>query len=284
MTSPTPIYKLKKEPMRVAGFMSGSGSNLREILKYQKSLKNPSFRIVLIFSDVEDKNVCKGEKIADEYGVPYFCNDIMRFYSSKGLHDKKDMDVRKEYDKNTAELLKKFDIDLIALCGYMSLVTEDIFENFLTINLHPADLSIVENGKRKYAGLQAEGAVLKALLAGETHTRSCIHVVRKDADMGELLARSVPLEFMGDMSKIEDKNALKIISKYHLEVQKRVCEWTMYPKVIELIARGRFQKDKIGVLYFDDKPVPHGADMSEIQGISEHAQEHARVLDMSDIK
>ena len=259
------LYKLKQEPMRVVAFMSGSGSNLMEILKYQNSLKNPSFKIVIIFSDVEDKNVCSGEKIADEYGVPYFCTDIMKFYSSKGLNDKKDMDVRKEYDKNTAELLKKFNIDLIALCGYMSLVTEEIFENFLTINLHPADLSIVENGKRKYAGLQAEGAVLKALLAGETHTRSCIHVVRKDADTGELLARSVPLEFMGDMSKIEDKNALKIISKYHLEVQKRVCEWTMYPKVIELIARGRFERDKNGVLYFDNNRIPEGIDTSDIK-------------------
>ena len=265
MTNLIPLYKLKKEPMRVAGFMSGSGSNLREILKYQNSLKNPSFKIVIIFSDVEDKNVCRGEKIADEYNVMYFCNDIMKFYSARGLNDKKDMNVRKEYDKNTAELLKKFNVDLIALCGYMSLVTEEIFENFLTINLHPADLSIVENGKRKYAGLQAENAVLKAMLAGETHTRSCIHIVRKDADMGELLARSVPLEFIGDLSKIEDENALNIISKYHLEVQKRVCEWTMYPKVIELIARGRFEKDKNGTLYFDNKPIPHGVDMGEVK-------------------
>ena len=284
MTNFVPLYKLKKEAMRVAGFMSGSGSNLREILKYQNSLKNPSFRIALIFSDVEDKNVCRGEKIAEEYNVPYFCNDIMKFYNARGFKDKKDMNIRKEYDKNTAELLKKFNIDLIALCGYMSLVTEEIFENFLTINLHPADLSIVENGKRKYAGLQAETAILKVLLAGEKSTRSCIHVVRKDADMGELLARSVPLEFMGDLSKIEDKNALKIISKYHLEVLKRVCEWTMYPKVMELIARGRFERDKNGLLYFDYKLISQGVDMSEIQRISEHAQEHARVLDMSDAK
>ncbi len=56
-----PLYKPRKEQMRVAGFMSGSGSNLREILKYEKSLKNSPFNVVMIFSDVEDENKCKGK-------------------------------------------------------------------------------------------------------------------------------------------------------------------------------------------------------------------------------
>lgn len=260
-----PLYKPGKEPMRVAGFMSGSGSNLREILKYQKSLKNSPFSVVLIFSDVEDETKCKGKNIAEEYNVSFYCNDIMKFYLSKGFKDKKNMAVRKEYDKKTCEILKNYNIDLIALCGYMSLVTENIFENFLTINLHPADLSILENGKRKYSGLQAENAILKAMLAKETHTKSCVHIVRKEADMGELLARSVPLKFLDDFSEIKDTKALKIIAEYHLELQKRICEWTMYPKVIELIASGRFQRDKNGLLYFDNKPVSTGVAMEEIK-------------------
>ena len=58
-------------------------------------------------------------------------------------------------------LVETFDIDVIALGGYMSYITLN-----RCVNVHPADLSIcLSDGRRKYVG---DNAVRDAIHAGET--------------------------------------------------------------------------------------------------------------------
>ena len=129
--------------MRIAALMSGTGSNLRRILES----KNDLYEIVMIFSDTKSEK-CNGKKIADEYGIAYYSNDIKEYYSDRGHNNRSDVNVRKEFDGETAKLLEKHHVDVIALCGYMSIVTDVIYDDYLTVNVHPADLRIIdENGK-----------------------------------------------------------------------------------------------------------------------------------------
>jgi len=139
-----PLYTQKEEPMAIACFTSGEGTNLRRLI--EKQLQPDSvFKVVMIFTDTKDDTKCNAKKIAEEYGIPYYCNDIKEYYSTRGYRDRKDMNVRKSYDKETVELLKKHKVDVVALCGYLSIVSGEICDNYLTLNVHPADLRILDS-------------------------------------------------------------------------------------------------------------------------------------------
>ena len=79
-----------------------------------------------------------------------------------------------------------FDIDVIALGGYMSFLT-------LTgaINVHPADLSLTgADGKRTFVG---DDAVMDAIVAGQSELRSSTLFTDLGVDSGPLLMVSDPI-------------------------------------------------------------------------------------------
>ena len=114
--------------MRVAGFMSGSGTNISKILDLQHTLEKEKgvcpFETVFIFSDRSDGK-CRGESIARNAGIPYFSYDIRQFHALRGekrtVRTSKGMKLRLEYDRIASALIQTFDVDVVALGGYMSL-------------------------------------------------------------------------------------------------------------------------------------------------------------------
>jgi len=146
--------------MRVAAFMSGSGTNVIRLFEREKELEKESggspFHIIFIFSDRSDGGSA-GEKIALDNGIPYFSYDIRKFYSLKGLKRSavipETLSTRRDFDSVASRLIKAFDIDIIALAGYMSYLTLR-----RCVNVHPADLSLLTiDGKRRYVGDYAVG-------------------------------------------------------------------------------------------------------------------------------
>ena len=85
----TPLFDHEQmgRPMRVAAFMSGSGTNIIKLIEREKSLRAleevSPFEVIFIFSDRSDGS-CQGEKIACENGIPYFSYDIRSFHRLKG--------------------------------------------------------------------------------------------------------------------------------------------------------------------------------------------------------
>lgn len=258
-----PIFdpKAAGRPMRVAGFMSGSGTNILRLLEREKLLKaregGSPFEIVFIFSDRSDGS-CYGESIACDIGIPYMSYDIRTFHRLRGfkrtVSTPEGLEVRREFDKVAATLVKAFDVDLIALGGYMSYLTLD-----RCINVHPADLSLLNaKGRPKYAG---DNAVVDAIAAGEKLLRSSTIWTDKGVDTGPILMVSDPVKVQLPEpleSLISDREKLLSVAEEHQNRLKEAGDWKIFPLTIEMIARGRYAIDEEDRVYVDGQPVPKG--------------------------
>jgi len=241
--------------------MSGSGTNIVRLIELEKTLRakegTPPFELVFIFSDRSD-GTCHGEKIALERAIPYISLDIRAFHCFRGLKRNaavpEGLQARKEFDSTPAILLRAFDIDVVALGGYMSYTTIQ-----RCINVHPADLSILTSeGNRKYVG---DHAVLDAIAAGEKTLRSSTIWTDQGVDTGPLLMVSKPLpvalpEPLDDL--LRNRKRLMQVSEEHQARLKERGDWKIFPRTVEMIARGRFALDSEGRVYVDGRPVPGG--------------------------
>jgi folate-dependent phosphoribosylglycinamide formyltransferase PurN len=229
--------------MRVAAFMSGSGTNIVRLLERERALKvaegSSPFEVVFIFSDRSDGS-CRGESIACDRGIPYFSHDIRTFHRMRGLKrsvaTREGSSARKEFDRTAARLVRAFEVDVIALGGYMSYITLD-----RCVNVHPADLSILTpDGRRRFVG---DRAVLDAIAAGEKHLRASTIWTDQGVDTGPLLMVSAPLRVELPMPLEVLRRRGKELDRIAEEHQQRLKErgdWMIFPKTVEMIARGRF--------------------------------------------
>ena len=259
----TPIFDPAEagRPMRVAAFMSGSGTNIMKLIEREKALKDTEgsspFEIIFIFSDRSDGK-CAGEKIALDNGLPYFSYDIRTFHRLRALKRTvlapEGLAARKEFDRIAQRLVHAFEVDIIALGGYMSYITLN-----RCVNVHPADLSIkFSDGRRKFVG---DNAVYDAILAGKTNIRASTLWTDKGVDSGPLLMVSDPLKIeLPDTIDVlqKDREKLLRIVDDHQEKLKETGDWKIFPLTIEMIARGRFAFDEENRVYVDGKPVPEG--------------------------
>jgi len=263
---PKPIHDPAKGRLRVACFVSGSGTNARKII--ERSLEPDSrYDVVLVFSDVRDSRtrrsgskMSKAKDIAEEYGIGYECEDIRDFYEEKGV-PRRDLSVRPEFDERVLERIAPFDLGLICNAGYMTIMTPPILEEYSgrIINVHPADLTVMEGGERKYVGIHV---VEEAILAGEKELRSTTHIVREKVDHGEILLLSEPLPVelpLGvTLDQLEKDKALRSrVVDEHQDRLKKMGDWVIYPLTVQLIAEGRFSLGPDGV-YFDGEKAPRG--------------------------
>ena len=261
--SVTPIFDPQKtiRPMRVAAFMSGSGTNILRLIEREKALKAGEtvspFEVVFIFSDRSD-GACAGEKIALKNGLPYFSYDTRAFHRLRSLKrtvmTPEGMAARKEYDCVARQLVDAFEIDVIALGGYMSFITLN-----RCVNVHPADLSIcLPDGRRKYVG---DNAVRDAIAAGESTLRASTLWTDKGVDTGPLLmiSEALPVELPRPLDELrkDNKQFLRVVDE-HQKRLKEVGDWKIFPLTIEMIARGRFGLDEENRVYFDGQTVPKG--------------------------
>jgi folate-dependent phosphoribosylglycinamide formyltransferase PurN len=263
-----PIYlSHPNEKMRVACFMSGSGTNIRRII--ERSLQpDASYQVVLIFSDVkntaldkEGRKICSALDIATENSIDYACIDIIDYYLEKGHKSKKDLSLRPGFDELVVKKIEPYKIDLIVLGGYMSIQTTPLLERYKAriINVHPADLTIMNGVERKYVGMHT---IRDAIMDGELCLRSTSHIVREKVDNGEILivSKPIPVKLPSGTTLLkiqEDKILRKMIIEDHQDRLKKEGDWTIYPLTVQMIGEGRFVLND-GLVYLDGKPAPHG--------------------------
>ncbi len=251
------LIKPKEDIIRVVAFMSGTGTNLINIIEHQEKTFNEKnrylYKVVAILTDNKSSNA---KKISEKFNIPVEINDINKFYQIRST-PKKDLSIREEFDRISLSLIEKYSPDLIALAGYMSILTKVIVNRYLTINVHPADLSIKDSaGKRKYIGAHA---VKDAIIEGERYLYSSTHIVEELVDNGRLLIISKPIKIiLPENFDPSNRNLLKEIEKNHQDRLKELGDWIIYPLTLDYLSLGYFEEDDNSIIHFKGNAIPNG--------------------------
>ncbi|MBR7017643.1 MAG: phosphoribosylglycinamide formyltransferase [Prevotella sp.] len=157
--------------MNIAIFVSGSGSNCENIIRY--FAHNDHIQVSLVISNKADAYALQRAK---NLNVPAVV------LSKKELQQQDIM----------MPLLQQYDIQFIVLAGFLVMIPDYLIEAFdhRMINLHPALLP--KYGGKGMWGHHVHEAV-KA--AGETETGMTVHYVSNICDGGEIIAQfSTPID------------------------------------------------------------------------------------------
>ena len=145
---------------KTAVFISGSGSNLKNIIQFSKIKKSP-ISIDLAVSSTAKAN---GLQYADQFNI------------KKKIFDYKNF---KNEEKKILLLLKKEKIKFICLAGFMKILSKEFIKKFNgeIINIHPSLLP-------KYKGLNTHSRAIKNKdkFAGCT-----VHYVTGKLDSGKII-------------------------------------------------------------------------------------------------
>ena len=248
-----PIINPAKGKLRVMGYCSGSGNTLWKAYELQLAMeKTPEgcpFEIVGIFADKPDS---KAVATAEHYGIPWEAIDIRQYYADRNK-PLKDREVRAQFDAEAMALVEKFNADMILLAGYVWATTDIILDNYLVVNVHPADLAVVgEDGHRLLAG--ANG-IKSAFDNNMDYLRSSSHLATKELDAGPLLVRSpkIPVDYtLHEDYESRFRHYLKLVNDQSRLVGART--------ILEL-ALGNFSVDENNKLYYKGLPAPAGLTM-----------------------
>ena len=188
------MEKLTGKKIDTAIFISGSGSNLNSIIKNSLK-KNFPIKISLVISN--NKNA---------YGINYAKNNKIKF---KIINSKKMIN----FESKTLIILKKNNIKLICLAGFMKVLSDKFIKDFKykILNIHPSLLP-------KYKGLNTHKRVLKNK---ENFSGCTVHYVTNKLDSGKVILQKKVRIIKADNEKTLRKKILKI-------------EHLIYPKAIKL--------------------------------------------------
>ena len=148
--------------IKTAVFISGTGSNFKNLIKFSK-IKNSPISINLVISNI---NNARGLKYANQFKI------------KKKIFDFHDI---KYTEKKILSLLRKEKIYFICLAGFMKILSKDFIRKFngKIINIHPSLLP-------KYKGLKTHHRAIsnKDKFAGCT-----VHYVTEKIDSGKVILR-----------------------------------------------------------------------------------------------
>tara|TARA_Y100001935_G_scaffold235888_1_gene220147 strand:+ start:783 stop:1361 length:579 start_codon:yes stop_codon:yes gene_type:complete len=172
----------------IAVLISGRGSNLTSLIKYSKRKKS-LFEIKLVISNNFN---AKGLKIANKSKIK---NQYIK-YSNK-----------KNFENRSLKLLKKYNIDLICLAGFMRILSKKFIKNFSKpiLNIHPSLLP-------KYKGLNTHYKVIKNR---EKFSGATVHIVNEKLDAGKIIIQEKVRILKSDIVKTLEKKVLKIEHKIY---------------------------------------------------------------------
>ena len=146
--------------LKTAVFISGAGSNFKNLIKFSKIKKTP-ISINLVVSNVRE---AKGLKYADQFDI------------KKKIFNFQDI---KDTEKKILTLLKKEKINFICLAGFMKILSKDFIKKFngKIINIHPSLLP-------KYKGLNTHHRVI---INKDKFSGCTVHYVAEKLDSGKII-------------------------------------------------------------------------------------------------
>ncbi len=181
---------------KIAIFLSGSGSNARNICSYFKN--HNTIEVVLLLSNKENSSA---KSIGEEFNIPHYIFNREQFYHSDEV----------------INTLAKYKVSTLVLAGFLWLIPENLLEHFPNqiINIHPALLP--KYGGKGMHGLHVHKAVFNNK---EKESGITIHLCNKEYDKGEVLFQT---EVTIDVTDTPETIANKVLGLEHL----------YFPRVIE---------------------------------------------------
>lgn len=190
---------------RIVVLASGSGTNLQAILDTLHG--RGGVEVVGVGSD---KPAARALERARAAGV------------ETAVFPRDDYPDRAARDAAIGDWIESLDADLVALAGYMQLLSAEFVARFRgrIVNVHPALLP-------SFPGLDAIG---QALAAGVEVTGVTVHFVDEGVDTGPAIARrEVPVPADRDRGELEEAI--------------HAAEHELYPEAIRMIAAGKVRID-----------------------------------------
>lgn len=154
------------DKVRVAVLISGRGSNMLALSEYKRRDPDRAYEIALVASNAPE---ARGLVLARRLGIPIWS------LSHKGLE-------REDFDNRLDEALRARDIEVVALAGYMRLLSDAFIDkwNGRVLNVHPSLLPL-------YKGLDTHR---RAITSGDEFGGCSVHIVTADLDSGPVLGQS----------------------------------------------------------------------------------------------
>lgn len=224
-----------KQPVRLAVFASGGGTNLQALLDHFNAADSSIARVQLVISNRSDAGALER---AREAGVATEVVDA----SSR------------ECGRHLLSVLEEARIDLIVLAGYLKLVPLPVVERFAghMINIHPALLPAF-GGPGLY-GLRVHRAVLAS---GARVSGATVHLVTEHYDEGRILGQWPVPVLPGDT---EEALAARVLQVEHL----------LLPVVIEALADDAPASTAAGAYFrLHDQPAPASDQIQSLLDFSE---------------
>ena len=194
------------EKARIAVLVSGGGTNLQALLDAQNSGIISSGKISLVIANSATAYALTRAENAD---VP------------TAVVLKKELGSQEAFETRIMELLQEYQIDLIVLAGFMSILTERFTSKYpkRILNVHPSLIpSFCGKG---YYGLKVHE---EALAYGVKVTGATVHFVNEIPDGGEIVfQKAVEIE-EGDTPEVLQRRVMEQV------------EWKILPAAVEKVS------------------------------------------------
>jgi formyltetrahydrofolate-dependent phosphoribosylglycinamide formyltransferase len=153
------------ERVRVGVLLSGRGSNFVALAEYKRR-EARSYDIVFVGSNVPE---ARGLVVAKRLSIPAWAR------SHKGME-------RKEFDGLVDSELRRHQVEVVALAGYMRILSGAFIRDWegRILNIHPSLLP-------DYKGLDTHR---RAIEAGESWVGCSVHLVTEGLDEGSVLGQA----------------------------------------------------------------------------------------------
>ena len=202
---------------RIVVLISGNGGNLQAIIDHCSDGEIPA-EVVGVISNVPSAFGLERARLA---GIEARCLNHREFIS------------RAAFDKALTTLVEDFRPDLVALAGFMRILSPAFVDQFAgrLMNIHPSLLP-------HYPGLDTHR---RAIADGAREHGATVHFVTQDLDAG-------PVIIQGRVKICEDDSEHSLAMRVH-EVEHRI-----YPEAVRWFASGRLRlEDAIAIL--DGQPL-----------------------------
>ena len=191
-------------PLRLGVLVSGRGSNLQAIINASEAGRIGA-TVTIVISDVAGSFALER---ARTHGI------------EAAFVDPKLFETRESYDAALIDLLRKHEVDLVCLAGFMRLLSPFFIREFRNriMNIHPAFLPA-------FPGLHVQR---KALRHGVKFSGCTVHFVDEGTDTGPIIIQAVVPVLDDDT---EESLSARILAFEH----------QIYPRAIQLFAEGRLE-------------------------------------------